>query len=176
MDNRKRYFKWLVSKIDYGNCMDKYSQLLRDMYRTNYIWDHEDAILCKNENRSEDGMYLRYLFEEETGQNVRSILFDIGKPCSFLEMLIALAMRIEDDVMGEGENRYDFWFWKLVERLKLMKFDIENYDSERVLTILDDFMGDSFGDSFEKGAKKTVTGEKNELWIHVMNWLNDEFL
>ena len=54
-----------------------------------------------DDNRASDGQYLRILFEQEMHDN--NYFGDINVPCTMFEMLIALAMRI-DDILYDSER------------------------------------------------------------------------
>ena len=93
------YFKWLKSLV---NAEESHSFLWRKLHSTDFVW-----VVERDENRAEDGKYLRYLFtvsaydridfdEEEVEQY-------LSGPCSVMEFLVGLAKRMEDDIMYDPE-------------------------------------------------------------------------
>ena len=71
-------------------------------------------------NRAEDGIDLRYRFGHEQHYSdamVASFLDD--RPCSVLEMMIALSIRCEEHIMDDPDvgNRTGQWFWSMIASL-----------------------------------------------------------
>jgi hypothetical protein len=98
---RNRYFQWLTEFI--GTRTSK--ELLRHLFYKEY-----KSVLPNDDNRCLDGTRLRDLFEQELNILVNPISND---PCSFLEMLIGLAKRMSEDVVGDDDVR--LWFWRMVK-------------------------------------------------------------
>lgn len=123
MEGRDGYFTWLTSLIgepyfDKGH----HSMLLRVLYQREFWWTVEN-----DSNRAGDGLYLRKTYEEETGLSA-----GIEGPCRMLEMLVALAKRIEDSIMydpDEGDRTY-MWFWEMMGNLDLIQFDDAHFDAD----------------------------------------------
>lgn len=182
-DVRKKYFNWLIQKIDRGNDLDRYSQLLRELHRANFVWDTSTDELRMDENRAGDGLYLRYLFNYDTGLDIEGYFDEIGKPCSVLEMLIGLSMRIEDDIMGEGQDRYDIWFWDMMDNCGLSYFDIENWDTDEVRRKIDDILYRRYAKNgrgglfiFKKNADSFLKDAREaEIWSQANAWINANF-
>ena len=107
-DGTEDYFYWLLAFVDcYDNPVDDYMDLLR-------LMDENDA------NRAQDGIALRDRFERESGEE----LYRTG-PCSFLEMMVALAIRMEDDIMFDPDfgDRTAEWFWQMMDDSGLIFLD-----------------------------------------------------
>lgn len=129
MDRIDRYFDWLVSKV-----FDKrYSKLLRFLFNQDFYWS-----VPMDENRYFDGMELRRDFETETG----GILdFDSLGDCSVLEVMIALAIRIEDiEADDDYGDRTSKWFWGMIHDLGLMCMTDDEYDEYYISSVLDRFL------------------------------------
>ena len=77
----KRYFDWLLNKIDYKlNTGGGYDRLLNRLNNTRYIWTLE-----MDENRAEDGIALRERFCIES--RIFGFHMDENEyPCTVLEM------------------------------------------------------------------------------------------
>jgi hypothetical protein len=82
-------------------------------------------------------MDLRYRFALELGyRNQPEIVLDIlNGPCSVLEMMIALAIRCEENIMDDPNvgDRTGQWFWGMITNLGLgsmkdARFDIRYVD------------------------------------------------
>ena len=73
-------------------------------------------------DRAEDGINLRYRFGYENGYEsamIASYLDD--RPCSVLEMMVALSMKMEEQIMDDPDigDRTSVWFWKMIDNLGL---------------------------------------------------------
>ena len=105
------YKDWMKLKMD----PDGRYQILMDMlFELEYV-----PFMEQDENRATDGVYLRTVYEYESGVEIRPGWMDW--PCSVLEMLVALAIKVEDTVMhdmNEGD-RTAVWFWEMLDNMGL---------------------------------------------------------
>lgn len=64
-----------------------------------------------------------------------------GIPCSMLEMMVALSIRIEEHILEDAAsgNRVGQWFWNMVVSLGLVAMDDTRFDEERAQSVLDRF-------------------------------------
>lgn len=83
-------------------------------------------------NRAADGLFLR--------ENLIGEHSSIDGPCTVLEMLCALATRMETEYIGDDCDIFE----ELLDNLDLLSFDNENYDEIEVGDILDTWMGRKF--------------------------------
>lgn len=134
------YFEWLYRLV----CNERYSRKLsyrRLMQRLHSI-DFE-YIIPMDGNRAEDGVDLRYRFGNEhnyESQMITSYLDD--RPCSVLEMMIALAIRCEEDIMDNPDvgDRTGQWFWNMIVSLGLGCETDNNFDRIHVDKTIDRFL------------------------------------
>lgn len=157
------YYEWLCARIglfspEY-NC---YSKLIDILFHTDF-----EYVIPMDENREIDGLQLRKEWADEVG--AVGDLFD-GKPCSVLEMLTALSIRVEEDVMGDPGLMI---FWRFLWNIGLQWADDEalSHSSEvrEVGNVLEEWMEGS----------RSVTEYYNdgrEIWEQVMNWLSERFM
>lgn len=121
-----RYFRWLVRKVDVDITSEpglSYLLLMRALFRKEFYWT-----IPFDEHRAMDGLAMR---EEFFGCET-----DLG-PCNVLEMLVALAMRCENDLLGDVGDRTGEWFWDMIENLGLDVFVDSEFDPFAVDLILD---------------------------------------
>lgn len=105
------YFTWMCKWLD-PEC--EYSLLLRCLYEREFTW-----IVDRDVNRAEDGCILRTRFEAESGMPCDAEWIDW--PCSVLEMMLALSIRVDDQIMydiSSGERVSD-WFWEMATWMDL---------------------------------------------------------
>lgn len=123
-----KYFAWmyqLVCTTGYSK-HSHYRKLLDHLHDIKFTYIHP-----MDSNRAEDGVNLRYRFAYEhsyDGALVRAYL-DNGD-CSVLEMLVALAVKCEDDIMEDSDigNRTGQWFWTMIDNLGLSDMNDLAYD------------------------------------------------
>lgn len=94
-------------------------------------------------NREADGIDLRYRFCYENKYEYSDLKSELGdKPCSVLEMMAALALRFEEQIMDDPDlgNRLPIWFRKMLENLGLAQMDDYHFVYSRARTIIDTFL------------------------------------
>ena len=110
-------------------------------------------------NREADGIDLRYRFGYENSYDESMIAAYLDdRPCSVLEMMIALAIRCEENIMDDPDigDRTGQWFWSMIENLGLSDMDDAEYDELYVHRIVKRFL--------DRGYKKN--GEGGLFTIH----------
>lgn len=135
------YFEWMYrlvcgSKPNSRN--NSYRKLLMHLHTAEFIY-----IIGMDGNRYEDGIELRYRFGRENSYHSSMIASYLDtRPCSVLEMLIALSIRCEEQIMDDSDigDRTSQWFWDMVENLNLKVMCDSKYDREYVDGIISKFL------------------------------------
>ena len=130
MDVREQYFNWMYDMV-FTKRAPSYVRLLNSQEFTYNI--------RLDGNRADDGLYLRYRFKQEN--HLRAVDVDrclTGK-CSVLEMMVALCLRIEEDIMDDPVkgNRIHKWFHVMLKSLGLLDMDDAYFDeryADKVIT------------------------------------------
>lgn len=138
----EQYYDWLLSKIDNDGNTKHYVKLLRTLYSFQFVYSID--MDC---NRETDGINLRYHFAYENGYSKNDILNTIGdKDCSILEVMVALAIRCDDQFMYDPNigSRVSQWFWEMIDSLGLREMTDFNYDDHEVSYILNRFLGRAY--------------------------------
>lgn len=144
------YLQWLyrqVAPIRTKNPARTYWTLLTHLYRKEFKWS-----VPNDDNRLMDGLELRYEFihkfeYEKTDyyQQHGEIRSWLERPCSFLEMLLALARRLSFAGGGAASE----WFWHMLDNIGLRSHvDAMPGDPEMIDFVLDrviDRTYDEFG-------------------------------
>lgn len=103
------YYTYLVNKT--GLVEREYSVLLSTLFCIPFEWSYK---IPMDANRANDGMAMRSEYEIDTDMHA-----DVVGDCNVLEMLVALAIRI-DSVMGvPGEDHSNEWFQLMIDNLGL---------------------------------------------------------
>jgi hypothetical protein len=102
------------------------------------------------------------------------------KPCSVLEMLVALSMRCEETIMSDGEcDRTGVWFWSMLNNLGLTEMDDSHFNERKAYDIIQRFLDREYSYYGEGGlvTVKNPGGDMRtaEIWYQIM-WYLDEVL
>ena len=177
---QKQYLEWLCKTVEAG---PEWHLLWYQLHQIPFVW-----IIDRDENRAEDGKYLRYLYSLECsdkGVSSDEIEEYLAGPCSVMEFLVGLARRIEDDIMydADAENRTNVWFWEMVKNLGLDKYDDEHYSAIEIDDIVNRFMSRKYskngdGNVFKIGHKSgpnywDTFPNNMEIWSQVHAWANN---
>lgn len=180
MDQRsldEQYLTWLYAHIGNKhsrNTARTHWKFARQLYTKEFIW-----LVPNDDNRAADGRGLRSIFLAEyeiVGPD--PLWMDMG--CSMLEMLIALAYRLQ---FITGDEVFD-WFWTLIENLGLsMRGTSDQQYTETLEKEIDDILNKviwrTYTETGEGGlfpVPETDQDQRNiELWYQMSAYLADEF-
>jgi hypothetical protein len=162
------YFRWLygqVANVKLKNPSRTYWSLLKQFHTREFVW-----IIPNDDNRLEDGRYLRYEFVNECGLDVDPEWVHLG--CSMLELLIGLARRL----YFEDDAPVDIWFWRLMENLGLSEFtDKSRYTEQDVDDVIDDVIWRTYDKNGHGGLFPLRHAHRNqqevELWYQMSEYL-----
>lgn len=114
------YFEWLFDLVcgkEYSKQFS-YKKLLSRLHDTDFRYS-----VTRDRNREEDGIDLRRRFILQRGyEDSYDLIMDIlDKPCSVLEMMVALSIRCEETIMDDPSvgDRTSQWFWGMIKSLGL---------------------------------------------------------
>ena len=146
------YYIWLCDKIDLET-HSGYSDLISFLYNTEFTWS-----VPKDNNRAGDGKALRmeYIYQN---------YYDEGgwteEPCSWLEMLIALATRIRVDLMPDFDLEIEDWFWQILDIWGLKQGKNCQFT----------------GQKFENLGKNLQNSElfDQDIWAKIQSWLAKKY-
>lgn len=165
------YFDYLKDMV-YAPGAEAYDTLLDILFRINFRWSvHND------DNRAADGIDIRYNFEQEFDIDERSAKELSLIPCSVMEVICGLAIRM-DDTMRDPERRHiDRWFWELIGNLGLLDCTNEAFErGERSLKdveeIVDIFMDRTYDELGHGGLFPRNHCDKNQKEIELFAQMN----
>lgn len=172
-----RYFEWMCQLV-HDESQPKnltYTKLLRRLFETDFYY-----IVQMDENRGIDGVDLRYRFGYENNIDDRVIASEIDiRPCSVLEMMVALSIRCEENIMCDPELgiRCYIWFWGMINNLGLICMHDDAYNERWVDAVITTLLDRSYKPNGD-GGLFTVEGRgdmrKVEIWYQ-MNWYLGRF-
>lgn len=162
------YFEWLYELV----CGDLYSErisyrkLLMSLHSTEFIWT------CpRDENRAIDGIELRQRFSEDLADYIEG-------PCSVLEMIIALAIRCEENIMDDTKygDRTTQWFWKMINNLGLGDMVDTRFDKLYVKDTIQRFLYREYSPDGKGGLFVIRNCDYDvrdvEIWCQLMWYIN----
>ena len=162
------YFKWLINHIDYDNEDDEL--FIYDLFLCEFRWIHPNDV-----NRKMDAFELRRDFSIDEGLYYSEYeTFKSVKP-NCLEVLIALAQRISDDILDECESGYgtDGWFWELVKIFGLRHTRLPK--TFKYFELTKEFQKGNI--SSKKVTKRYQKGNKKvtdlEIWYQIADYISN---
>lgn len=171
----EQYYDWLY-KIVCGEWEPRnlsFHRLLMFLYNRNYIPSCEMDI-----SRATDGTNLRYRFASEN--DISYAAMDdafTGIPCSMLEMMVGLAIRIEEHILEDPSagKRTGQWFWNMVVSLGLAAMDDARFHEERAEAIIDRFSRRAYQPNGAGGlftlSRPAEDMRTIDIWYQLMGWL-----
>lgn len=170
--NDNEYFDWLVDQI---GGQRRFRLLLSYLYDKNFIWTYA---IPTDANRAKDGQYLRSTYVNETHDYMS--FADAKRPCSVLEMLVALALRIERDITGEpGNDHPERWFWEMLRNLGVYHMTDSRFNEAEADKAVDRWMerrinADGGGGLFPL-AKPSKDQRLTPIWDQMNEYLNEQY-
>lgn len=180
------YFEWLCDIIGANQEYKSYYILCGELHKYKFL-----VKIKRDENRANDAIALRtkyveknFIFNDDRIKNFP--MKDIPEATIF-EMLVALAMRMEDQLLDEEHNydRTSEWFWMMIKNLGLDIYDDENYnqyDSNKIIfdtvTRLNErtYCKNGTGGLFPLVGKVSRDQRKLEIWYQMMSYLDQNFI
>lgn len=173
-----QYFDWLYQLVvDRRYSKQTYINLFERLYQTEFTY-----LIPMDGNRAEDGVELRYRFGHEQGYPeamVASLLDD--RPCSVLEMIMALASRMESQIMSDPDigDRTGQWFWSMLTSLGIGSMNDFRFDSDWVDYAIRRFLNRDYYPNGEGGLFTISNPPRDmrnvEIWYQ-MNYYLHEFM
>lgn len=126
------YFDWMYDYVCKGRAHKEVS------YRKLFAYLHDTEFtycLERDENRAYDGVCLRRRFARTKDERDYNYILDIlDRPCSVLEMMLALAIRFEEEIMDNPlyGNRIKQWFWSMMKNMGLNMMTDAAFDKRYV--------------------------------------------
>lgn len=135
------YFDWLcriVNEHRFGKEIS-YRKLLIFLHMTDFYWK-----ISTDGNRAADGISLRWRFCCETDrEELYGIVSEyLDGPCSVLEMMVALAIRCEENIMDNPQigSRTGQWFWGMIRSLGLGNMSDKYFDKRYATDTIEVFL------------------------------------
>ena len=170
---RNEYFDWLYNYVCKGRAHKNtsYRELFTLLHQIEFTFSIDNDI-----NRAKDGTYLRYRFA--IFKNDETILDILDGPCSVLEMMIALAIRCEDQIMYDTRygDRTSQWFWAMMSNLGIGNMFDEIFNEKYVERVIYRFLDRRYEPDGRGGLFYIDDCEEDlrdvEIWIQLCWYLD----
>ena len=169
----KEYFDWMYGLV----CDDRkpYQKLLARLHTIEFIYS-----LPMDDNRAVDGINLRYRFAYERDYHPAMIAEYLdNKPCSVLEMMVALVYRCEEQITDDPAfgDRKKQWFMSMIRSLGLIEMTNANLDEFRVDLAISRFLNREYRPNGEGGLFTVQEYRRDmrvvEIWYQMCWYLNE---
>lgn len=126
---KQDYHNWLCNLV----CTTKhlsFNKLMDFLHNTPFVY-----YMPMDDNRASDGTDLRYRFGEALNIPQPIVAMELDdEQCSMLEMLVALAVRCETQIMFDETkgDRTSYWFWIMMANLGIDQMNDEQFNPSRV--------------------------------------------
>lgn len=162
------YLTWLYEQIAVST-PKAYWKLARQMYTKEFVW-----FIPNDDNRAEDGRYLRYEFLDEKGlEDPDPDWMQLG--CSMLELFIGLSRRLSFQAGGEPCD----WFWVMVDNVGLRFSDRQKYPEGFVDEVLDNIIWRMYEPNGAGGLFPLNHSRRDqtqvELWYQMSDYLIERY-
>jgi hypothetical protein len=180
---KRAYFRWLCDsvKIDPQHPDHDCTELMIMLHKIPFY-----DLVPNDENRGRDGTLLRDQFAIERMDE--DCYCDqckcLDMPCSVLEMLVALADRIEYQMSEPGtRSRKPDWFWMMVKNLGLQLYTREDpyyiEKGQQNENIIKNFLERLYMRNGEGGLfplKRALRDQRHiEIWYQMMAYIQENF-
>lgn len=165
----RNYYEWLISFIRSDIYLpEDYKKLLTQLLNIDFVYYYP-----MDENRAFDGLELRDRYVAETNKT----LYFAGNPCSVLEMMISLALRMDIEIMFDEDigDRTPDWFWGMIESLGLIGCTDDDYDLNYILDVIGSFLRRDYSPNGNGGLfsiDEHVDIRDREIWYQMQMYLN----
>lgn len=169
----KRYFEWM-----YRTVCGEYNLSGPHSFRKLITYLHSVEFTFKirgDVNRAKDGEELRYRFAYDTG--CACVDSHLERPCSVLEMMIALTLRCEAmmDNPRYGDRTRQ-WFWRMIASLGLNGMTDSQFDENEVEQVVDRLITRKYEPNGRGGLFTVKNCESDmrriEIWDQMCAYLN----
>lgn len=169
------YFKYLYNIVMTKHHQGSYHFLMQQLYNTEFI-----SMIPHDDNRERDGEQLRERFLDKGG------LLELAddKPCSMLEMLIGLAYRMEEMLLGEPfAMSCSQCFWLFLNNLDLSYIDDHMFLHHEMEMEIEEKLAKLNSRTYERNGTGGIfpltrakrDQRKTEIWYQLSDYLLEKY-
>lgn len=159
-----------------------YEELFKLLQNIEFTW-----LIERDENRAGDGMELRddYNVPHDIVFGERDIqIYFMEHPCSVLEMLIALAIRVDEEYLGDPADPHpEDFFWEMIKNLDLDCFTNKalqkSSKADVIQTIIRVWMDRCFAKNGLGSPFPVYNDDRDqrnlEIWDQMNSYINEKY-
>lgn len=158
------YFNELYERVTANRCVVRsYRKVCKLLHDFEFVWS-----IFKDKNRRDDGVKLR----NDLGYS------DAKEGCSVFEMMVALCVRAEEEIMDDPRigDRTGTWFFRMLTNLGLNYYDDERYNEDECIDIINRFLDREYESNGKGGLfyiRNTTADLRDiEIWIQMLWYLD----
>lgn len=174
--NEEKYLDWICKRVGGDSCerpYNTYNKIFKILYLIEFTSD-----IPSDNDRIQDGLNLRYMYLFETHDNYM-VTIKRPKPCSVLEMMAYLAIRIEEQILSNPMygDRTCQWFREMLWTLGIGGQTDEVFNEEYVVDRINRFINHEYEPSGMGGLflvrHTDVDMRELDIWSQAMNHINE---
>lgn len=167
------YFNWMydIACADRFSKDISYKKLLMHLHNTRFRYS-----IKRDSDRADDGVSLRYRFA--LSRDYDDVHYYITGPCSIFEMILALAIRCEENIMDDTAfgNRTGQWFWGMINNLELGSMTDDRFDKLYVEETIERFLNREYEPNGKGGLFTVRNCDRDlrnvEIWFQLCYYLD----
>lgn len=175
------YYDWLVGIVWDRNELGgpRYNRLFTFLFNSTFVPTFE-----MDNSRVNDAIDLRYRFANECGFSYAAVASDLNGVdgcCNMLELMLALAIRMEEHIMADEAfgNRTGQWFWQMVISLDFGNVEDGYFDERLAEDIIVHFNNHEYSPD-GKGSLFTVPNcpfdmRKLDIWYQMQHYITANY-
>lgn len=167
------YFEWMYELV----CEKRFAKGFTYRKLLTFLHDAEFVYFIPyDENRAAEGIALRYRYCFL--HDCEDLECYITGPCSVLEMMIALAIRCEENIMDDPYkgDRTAQWFWGMITNMGLGGMNDTNYNEWLVNDVVTRFLNREYEPDGQGGLFRVKGWNRDmrtaEIWHQLMAYIN----
>ena len=178
----QNYYDWLVgivwNKDNYNG--PSYNRFFSFLFNAKFF-----PIMDMDNSRVNDAIEFRYTFADHYHIPYAAIASDLNTEvgtCNMLEMMVALATRMENHIMSDEAygDRTAQWFWQMALSLGFENVDDTVFDESRAAQIIDIFNNRQYAPNGKGGlftVENSVTDMRTlDIWYQMQFWINTNYV
>lgn len=148
--------------------MIQYEKLFDILHHIDFTW-----IIERDDNRAEAGICLRDNYDIPYDFTEEEIDEFMNRRCSVLEMLLALAIKVDDDIIGDpAEEHPEKFFMEMIKNLGLDKFKGDRYSKYGVIKIVNNWLNRNFNRDGTGSPFPVKRNHKDQRRLEIWDQMN----
>ena len=165
------YGSWILHRVGFFD--RRHDLLMEELHNFKFV-----SYVNFDDNRVRDGIGLRSDFLNDRAVSYKDYVGDFRDHfCSVLEVLAALAIRIEEEYIGDPKEFHpEHIFWEMICNLGLDRYDDSWFKPRDIYDILDTWMRREFSRNGEGSIFPLKRTRRDQRKIQIWDQMNEYLL